>query len=347
MQPDDKLRPTTVDWLVLIGIDSGVPIATIWQFHTGEASSTVALASGFIVLLVANFFALRTVRGRYERDGKPLPRTLLTGAVALAIVSCLITIVGVLSVRQQNSYLNLAMSDKPLSSIEPEQRRLVVELIRRTAANSQEENKAMAEALKVPMKPSVYSPESFANSQSIQSTVAALTKLVSIDFQYFASQQSARQDFRQKMAVCDEQYLRQWEAERQEQEAAEKATDLLEHKWFASIESLYGYALKHTGQIAAKDGHIVITSDDVREAFSNEFNRSEALHHDLLSSEQELAKRQQVAVRTVASQVSEMPTIRPNEFAAMLNRCQKGQTERFANQQISFFTPSSVMLPRT
>jgi hypothetical protein len=152
------------------------------------------------------------------------------------------------------------------------------------------------------MNPSVYSPESFANSQAIQSTVGTLTKLVSIDFQYSASQQSAKQDFRQKMAVCDAQYLRQWDAERQEQEATEKATEQLEHEWFASIESLYGYALQHSGQIEAKDGHIVITSADVREAFNNELNRSKALHRDLLSSEQGLAKRQQQAKARIAGE---------------------------------------------
>ncbi len=293
---------TRLYWLVLVSINSGVPIATVWKYHAGETSSRVALVSGMIVLIVCNLAALLAFWRRYQLDGEPLPRTLLVGAAALAVVCCLLTILGVSSVRHHNEYADLAFSDTPLSSIEPEQKRLVVELIRCTAANSQEENKALAEAQKVPMNPPVYSPESFANQQVIQSTMAHLTKYADIDFQYFGKQQSAREDFRRKMAVIDPEYLKSWNAKRQEQEAADKATDQLEHDWFASVESLYNYAAQHTQEISVKDGRIAPSANAIRQAFNDQLDWSKALHDKLQSSVKEQVRRQQESRAQLAAE---------------------------------------------
>lgn len=284
---------TKLNWLILVAISTGVPIEALWKYHAGETSSWVALLSGGIVLLVGNVAALIAFRKRYRQDGLTFPSALVAGAATLAVASLLVTIVGIRLLKHRNGYLDLASSDIPLSRIEPEQKRLVVELIRRTAANSQEENKAMAEALKEPMNPSVYSPASFGSPQLIGSTMTHLKKYSAIDFDYFGKQQSAREEFKRKMAFSDPQFLESWNAKRQQQELLDKKTNELEHDWFASVQQLYDFAAQHTKEISLKNGGLVISNTTIRDAFNRQLEHSKALHTKLVSSVQEQVKRQQ------------------------------------------------------
>ena len=288
------------EWLVLVCLNGTVPVAIIWKYHGGEISSAVALITGVIVLAVGNIAALLGFQKRTRRDGSPLERRLVAGAGALAVASFLLTIFGVSLVKHRNGYAELATSDRPLSGIEPERKRLVVELLRRTAAISQEENKTIAEAQKVPMNPVVYSPESFADQQAIQSTLAQVAKNVEIDFRYFAQQQSAREDFSRKMTTCDPEYLKQWDAERQRQDDAEKSANQLEHDWFASVKSLYDYANEHAREIAVRDGRISISDETVRQTFDALLDRSKALHDRLESTVQDEVRLQQQAKAKIA-----------------------------------------------
>ena len=140
-------------WLILACINITVPILTIYKNRADETSFMIAIVSGTIIILAGNILALVAFHRRSQRDGEVLPNALFVGAGALAVVCFLSMIFGVSSSRHRNEYADLALSDTPLSSIEPDQKRLVVEFLRRTAANSQEENKAIADAQKVPMNP--------------------------------------------------------------------------------------------------------------------------------------------------------------------------------------------------
>ena len=291
--PNTTSNQTKLNWLILVAISTGVPIAALCKYHAGETSSWVALLSGGIVLLVGNVAALIAFRKRYRRDGLTFPNAFIAGAATLAVASLLVTLVGVSLLKHRNGYADLASSNIPLSRIEPEQKRLVVELIRRTAANSQEENKEMAEALKEPMNPSVYSPASFVSQQVIDSTMMHLKKYTAIDSDYFGKQQSAREEFKRKMALSDPQFLESWNAKRQQQELLDKETYELERDWFASVQQLYGYAAQHTKEISVKSGGLVIPNTTVRDAFNKQLEHSEALHTRLVSSVQEQVKRKQ------------------------------------------------------
>jgi len=282
-----------LDWIILAAVNIAVPVTTIWKYHAGDTNSKVALVSGVISLLACNSVVLLAFRKRLDREDTPLPKTLIVGAVALVALSCLVTILGVSSVSHHDEYMDLALSDIPLGNIEPERKRLVVELIRRTAANSREENNTLAEVQKVPMKPSVYSPESFADRRVIESTMTQLRKYADIDLQYFDKQQSAREEFRQKMAASDPGYLRDWDAKRQSQEALEAATEQLERNWLSDVQSLYDYAAEHLQDISVKDGQIIISDAVVRQEFDERLERSKALNHKLQTYVQEEAMRQQ------------------------------------------------------
>lgn len=287
-------------WLVLVCIDSTVPIMIIWKYRQGDVSSSVAVITGIIVLAGGNLAALFGFQRRSGHDGGPLKKRLVAGAAALAIVSFLLTVLGVSVVKHRNGYMELATSDAPLSSIEPERKRLVVELIRRTAEISQEENKTIAEAQKAPMNPAVYSPESFKDEKTIQSTVAQLADYSQIDFKYFAQQQAAREDFRRKMTACDSEYLERWDADRRDQEGMERSANQLEHDWFASVKSLYDYAQEHAREIGLKDGKVSISDNTVRTTFDGLLDRSKALNEKLQSTVREEVRLQQQAKAKIA-----------------------------------------------
>jgi hypothetical protein len=280
-------------WLILVCINCSVPVAILWKYHAGEVTSAVAVLSGAIVLTIGNIVALFGFERRSDRDGIQLKKGFVISATLLAIASFLAILLGVSLVKHRNEYADLAMSNTPLAQIRPERKRLIVELIRRTAAISREENTVLAEAQKVPMNPQVYSPESFANKQTMEATLAQLTKYAEIDFKYFDEQKGAREDFRRKMADCDAEYLKEWNADRKAQEDSEASANRLEHDWFASVSALYLFAEQNAGEITVKDEKTSISNPAVRVSFDDDlFAKSKALHEKLESTAQDEIRQQ-------------------------------------------------------
>ena len=134
-------------WIVLVCVNAAAATSEIWEYHAGKINSTAALLSNAIALVILNLVVLWLVFARSKREGWPIQRKKLSlAAGAMAVTALLFTAVGVSLVKQRNDFFDLAMSNRPLSSIKPERTRLVVEYIRRDAADSQEENKVMAGA---------------------------------------------------------------------------------------------------------------------------------------------------------------------------------------------------------
>lgn len=288
--------PSRNAWIVLACVNAGAPTFGVWAYHTGSINFVAASLSVAFVLLMLNSVVLWTLLARSKRNGWPLPmKQMGLAAGVMAVIALLITAVGASLVKQRNSYFELAMSDTPLSSIEPERERLVVEYIRRAAANSQEENKAMAEAQKVPINPAVYSPGSFVTQDAMRRTVSLLAAYTGIDFGYFAKQDAVREDFHRKMAACDPEYLKSWDADRGSQDELEKSANQLEHDWLASVDTLYSYTERHADQIKVKQGKISIPNKLVRDEFDDLLGHSKALHEKLESVVQEELRLQQQA----------------------------------------------------
>jgi hypothetical protein len=249
-----------MDWLVLLCADATVPAVLVWKTHSGEVRPIIALVSGLLCLLVTNALVLMAISKHNKRTGQPTSKSLLLGATGLGVFVALLTSMAAFAVPQHNNYLDLALSDVPLSSIQPEQRRLVVELLRRRAANSREYDSIVAEVKTKPMSPSLYTPESFASEQVIKSTLAQLMKYTDADVEYSQKQQTVMSEFRQRMAKVDPEYLRTWDVDRQGQELAEESAISLERGWLESVVSLYGYAESHPKEICLKDGHLEFTT---------------------------------------------------------------------------------------
>lgn len=289
------LKRNQLDWLMLLCMNATVTVVLVWKTHLGEIPPSVALISAPLCLLLLNFVIIIAVRKRNHQKGQPTSKRLVPGAIGLSAMAALVTSVLVFAVPQRNNYVDLALSAIPLSNIQPEQKRLVVELIRRRTANSREYEKRLADAKAKPLSPSLYTPESFANPEVIESTIAQLKKYADADFEYSQKQRAVASEFRQKMAKVDPDFLRSWDIERQGQEAAEQRATDLEHEWLESTASLYRCAESHSGDISLKSGHLEFARDAVRLEFSNKQDESKSLYRKWQDVLQALARRQQQA----------------------------------------------------
>jgi hypothetical protein len=97
------------------------------------------------------------------------------------------------------------------------------------------------------------------------------------------------------MTACDSEFLKQWDAERQQQEDAEKSANQLEDDWFASVKSLYDYADQYARKIAVRDGKISVADETVRPTFDALLDRTKALHDKLESTVHKEVRLQQQA----------------------------------------------------
>lgn len=218
----------------------------------------------------------------------------------MAGIGFLSTAFGVSQLKQRSDYYDLAMSNRPLNSIEPERTRLIVEYIRGLAADSQKENKEIAEAQKAPMNSAIYSPESFADQEAMRSTLGRLATFTQIDFRYAAKLQAESEDFHRKMARCDPEYLKSWDAEKRDQDELEKSANQLERDWFISVNALYAYGEQHAREIKATDGKISISNPIVRQTFNDLLGRSKALHEQLETIVQQEVRNRQAAKAHIA-----------------------------------------------
>jgi hypothetical protein len=282
-----------MDWLLLLCMDAAVPVVLVWKTHSGEVQPITALMSGLLCLLVGNAIVLTAIHKRSRRTGQPTSKWLVLKATGLSVLAALVTSAAVLRIPQRNTYLDLALSDIPLSGIQPEQKRLVVELIRRRAANSREYDSLVSEAKTKPLSPSLYAPESFANEQVIDSTIAQLTKYADADFQYSQKQQALMSEFRQKMAMVDPEYLQSWDVKRQGEEAAEQQVIGLERGRLETAVSLYGYAKSHSKEISLMNGHLEFVTDALRSEFNSKQDESKGLYQKWQDATQGLVRRQQ------------------------------------------------------
>jgi hypothetical protein len=301
MSPVSEQTTTQIQtgWIILATFNLGVAIFSLWNYHSGSATREVALISAAIVLVAGNLGVLFLFRKQRNKAGTPSPRSFIPTTIIFAIISFAIVTFGVSHLHHHNDYLDIAMSDIPLSSIEPEQRRLVVELIRQRAAYSRENNKDLVDASAHPLNPALYSPESFANKAVMESTVAALTKFMNIDLRYYGQVQESAQNFRKKMAVCDPTYLKSWDKSMQAQEATQASAMKVERDWFASVTSLYAYAEGHTSDITLKQGRLVIAATPILNSFNQQMSHSKDLQQKQLDLVTLLFKEQQQAKQNI------------------------------------------------
>lgn len=292
-----RLSRNTLDWLMLACIDVTVPTVVIWKHHTGEASSTVAVIVGFLSLVVLNVVLLRAIHRRGQRLGQNTSGGFISGAAGLALLSALLTAIGAYSVPERNDYADLALSNVPLDQIHPEQKALLVEFIRRRAANSRDYERIAAQMK--PLSPALYSPNSFATEAIIRSTSESYKKANAVDFAYHEQQERALNEFRARMLKVDSDYLKSFEVGFQEQEAREAKSIQLQKECLTATLALYEYADTHIRDIAVENGQLRFTNDSVRKEFSRQLARSKSSYERWQEAVQDNAKIQQRARKEI------------------------------------------------
>jgi len=192
----------------------------------------------------------------------------------------------------RNGYFELALSGTPLNEIQPEQKRLVVELIRRRILNSRDYDRARAEVHNKPLSPALYSPESYVNVDVNHRTISELQKYAEVDFEYSSKQELAKAEFRTKMARIDPTYLQSWDSQRQDQQALETSMISLEKQWLDSVVVLYEFAAKHIEVIKLQGGKLLFSDPAIEQTFQRQQDASEALCSRLKEQSKELITRE-------------------------------------------------------
>jgi hypothetical protein len=275
-----------MQWFVLFLVNLTIPVLLIWKFRLGEITERNAVISAAICVVGLNAAVLYGFRKGTQSSSDRLPPKFIAAAAMFALAGFSATALTVSHVAHHDSDLDLAMSDTPLDSIQPPRTRLIVELIRQTAANSRENDKVIAEARKHPLDPEVYSPQSFSSVDVMNRTVARLTAFVAADAEYYGKQQSAQRHFREQMAIVDPAYLESWNNSRSPQASADATTEEVQGEWLESVKALYDYAAGHYGELLIRDGKVQFSTPGTNVAFNDQMVRSKALHDKLLSAVQ-------------------------------------------------------------
>jgi hypothetical protein len=280
-----------LEYALVLCVNATIPAMVLWNWYSGEVSSTTAILTAVISAAVVNAVLIFGLRFKQRRLGNSPSQRLPATAAILAVTAVLLTMLGVEAIPVRNDYLGLALSDRPLTEIQPEQKRLVVELIRRRAANSREYDQVLAEAKAHPISPALYTPESFANVDAMHNTVNMLNKYIDVDMTYGTKQQEVLSEFRRKMAKVDPEYLKEWDSERQDAEQLQASATVLEKQWFTGVVALYDFAATHYDEIklyGSPGGNVGKTAQQ----FKEQVEASKAVYAKWQVQLRELVRRQ-------------------------------------------------------
>ncbi len=187
--------------------------------------------------------------------------------------------------------VELAFSSIPLDQIHPQQKALVVDFLRRTAANSRDYENVAAQMK--PISPPLHSAGSFANADVIRSVTEEYKKATATDSTYRETQERTMNEFRNKMMKVDPDYLKSFEAGQQARETRETKNFQLQKECVTATLALYDYAETHTKEISVKDGELHFANDSVRMEFSRQLEASKSLNKQCQEAIQELVRDQQ------------------------------------------------------
>lgn len=272
-----KIPRKALDWWLLICMDATVVCLIAWKHHFGEIAPTVGLASGLFSLAVLNVVFLTAIHARNKHNGETTSRKLLLAGVSLAAVAALIVAGTIYLTPGRSEYLDLALSNTPLSEIHPQRKAIFVRLLRRRQAISHEYQKAVAQMK--PISPALYSPASFASTNTMQNVTAALTQAYDADVSDAAEQKQSMDEFRAEMGKIDPGYLKSFEAGDQNDQAERNNIMDLEGKWFDSTIALYKFAGSHSDEITVREGRLRFTNNTVQSEFTRLLEGSRKLYN--------------------------------------------------------------------
>jgi hypothetical protein len=275
---------------LLIVVNISAPVFVLLQRNSSGLTDNASIWVGWISVVLLNVVFLTAMHMRTRRTVQMVSRRSILIACVLTILSGLITTVSI-SATPKDNYLQLALSPMPLSKIQPERKRLIVELLRRDAANSAENNR-IAKTIK-PISPPLYSINSFASKAAMESTSSQLKTDYEIDCAYSTAKHQASFDFHNKMLKVDPEYLREFETKMHDDDVLEATIETAEEKWVTSALNLYDYAVVNASNISVNDGgHLVIADNGVRQSLLDQINASTALQQTMMDARAKAVNKQ-------------------------------------------------------
>jgi hypothetical protein len=269
-----------IAWLLLV-VNLSVPAFVLFQRNGNHLTDAANIWVGWVS---ATMLTVMLVVGTYFRlplDRRQIPRSMVLTSFALVVLSGLITTISI-AASPSDDYLAVALSDKPLDKIKPERKRLIVELIRKNKAAS-DENSRIAKTMK-PISPALYSVDSFATKSAMESTSSQLKQAYDIDQAYATGKHQARQAFHDQMQRVDPDYLAAFDSRMQQDDSQEASIESEEAKWVASALSLYDFAVAHASDISLNDGgHLAIKGEELKQNLLQQINASTALEQTMMN----------------------------------------------------------------
>ena len=261
-------------WFVTASSDIGILVFA--PLHARHLPKSQALLVTWLSLVTIQLLLIVPMKLRLKKENISLSKSFYWGAGVLMLLAGFIASAVVAHVAQPNSYDDLADSTVPLSDIQPEQKQLVIELLRKDIAATRANNEVLKNVK--PIDPGVNTAESFASIATMQNTIQKLQPFIDEDKQYAEELSQAEDEFRKKMAAFDPAYLRDWDAKRKPDVDAKAEALRLETAWWASAQDLYSYAELHAKEIIIQNGNIGIHDETVRSIFNEKLELSRKLN---------------------------------------------------------------------
>ncbi len=292
-----QLSQRSRDWLIVIGTNLTAAFWLFWHARR-EVNAETTLITTPIVFVILNAVVLRSILAKNRRLQLKTPPSLVVTAITLAMVACG-CLWGVLhrDLDFSQAILDEAVSSKLISDIKPENRAILVQLLRTRLQNSREYT-ADASRFK-PITPALYSAESFENDDVIQSVKSQVEAAASRDITYSNRQQEAMNAFRTKMSKADPAYLESFEAQRKgvDDEYAKASSQIAE--WLEATVGLYDFVAANHKTIKL-NGHELVFSDRTTKAtFEDKKKHSTDLLDEIRATEKGQEERQSKALPDV------------------------------------------------
>ena len=287
------------DWIIVIGVNLVTAFWLFWQHARGDASAKTTLIATPIVFVVLNAVMLLSIRAKNRRLQVTTPSSLIVTAILLAVVAsgCFWTALHP-DLDFSQAILDEAVSSKPLSTIKPESRAVLVQLLRTRLQNSREYN-AAASHFK-PITPALYSAESFGNENVIQSVKSQVEAAASLDISYAGKQQEAMDEFRTRMSKADPAYLASFDAQRKGADDEFAKALLQEKQWLEATNALYNFAAANQKIMKLKGNQLVFSDPRLKATFEDEKQHSIDLLNKVHAMQKQQAERQDKALPDVS-----------------------------------------------
>jgi hypothetical protein len=277
-------------FLFIAGLsDAAIFVQIAWKRHTGILDSSAAILSCWISIALFSAIWVAMLWHRRADSSTRSQFPTLAGILAAAVATGALTTIVVRSMPSAD--ITFALSGRPLDEISSPQRRLLIELLRKNNANSQGYASIIAHTK--PMKPALYSAESFQDKPTMQLTMDRLNAVYREDLNYAAEQQTDLMDFETKMSVTDSKWLKSWKRSDARREAAQDQLLALEKRWVANTNALYEYAIEHQDNVHLVQGVLKFSSAAVETEFREQMTGCIRLQQQVQEMTQRLAKDQQ------------------------------------------------------